>query len=157
MNKIILIGNLTADPEQGSTQNGKTFCRFNIAVNRTFTNNNGERVADYFNIITWSGLADNCAKYLFKGDKVGIHGSVQQNQYQRNDGTKTVLWNVVADEVEFLNSKHNNAKTAPNQQQDTKGGGQTNTQPQPNSRHTKQNTLFDDMGIVEVDDDSLPF
>lgn len=78
MNKIILIGNLTRDPESSTTQGGVNFTRFTIAVNRTFTNSAGERVADYFDVICWRQLAERCARFLFKGSKVGICGSVQQ-------------------------------------------------------------------------------
>lgn len=102
MNKIILIGNLTRDPESGSTQSGVNFTRFTIAVNRPFTNDSGERVADYFDIIAWRNLAERCAKYLFKGNKVGITGSVQRRQYEDRDGIKRTSFDVVADEVEFL-------------------------------------------------------
>ncbi len=105
MNKIMLIGNLTRDPESNTTQGGVNFTRFTIAVNRPFTNSNGERVADYFDVICWRMLADRCAKYLFKGSKVGIHGSVQRRQYEDRDGIKRTSFDVVADEVEFLTPK----------------------------------------------------
>ncbi len=105
MNKIILIGNLTRDPESNTTQSGVNFTRFNIAVNRPFANANGERVADYFEVICWRQLADRCAKYLFKGNKVGICGSVQRRQYEDRDGIKRTSFDVVADEVEFLSPR----------------------------------------------------
>lgn len=110
MNKITLIGNLTRDPEAGSTNDGTNFTRFTIAVNRPFTNSAGERVADYFNIIVWRDLADRCAKYLFKGNKVGVAGSVQQKQYEDRDGIKRTAWDVVANEVEFLTPKTDGAR-----------------------------------------------
>lgn len=110
MNKITLIGNLTRDPESGSTNDGTNFTRFTIAVNRPFTNSAGERVADYFNIIAWRDLADRCAKYLFKGNKVGVAGSVQQKQYEDRDGIKRTAWDVVANEVEFLTPKTDGAR-----------------------------------------------
>ena len=106
MNKIILIGNLTRDPESGSTQGGVIFTRFNIAVNRMFTNSAGERVADYLDVICWNKLAERCAKYLFKGSKVGISGSVQRRQYEDRDGIKRTSFDVVADEVEFLTPRN---------------------------------------------------
>ena len=96
MNKIILIGNLTRDPESSTTQGGVNFTRFNIAVNRPFTNAAGERVADYFDVICWRQLAERCGKYLFKGSKVGINGSVQRRQYEDRDGIKRTSFDVVA-------------------------------------------------------------
>ncbi len=110
MNKIMLIGNLTRDPESNTTQGGVNFTRFTIAVNRPITNSNGERVADYFDVICWRMLADRCAKYLFKGSKVGIHGSVQRRQYEDRDGIKRTSFDVVADEVEFLTPKSDTAQ-----------------------------------------------
>ncbi len=109
MNKITLIGNLTRDPESNTTQSGVNFTRFTIAVNRPFTNANGERVADYFDVICWRQLADRCAKYLYKGSKVGVNGSVQRRQYEDRDGIKRTSFDVVADEVEFLTPKTSSA------------------------------------------------
>lgn len=110
MNKIILIGNLTKDPESGATNGGVNFTRFNIAVNRPFTNSAGERVADYFDIVAWRGLAERCAKYLFKGSKVGVNGSVHRRQYEDNNGIKRTSFDVVADEIEFLTPRSANPK-----------------------------------------------
>ena len=108
MNKIILIGNLTRDPEALTTSGGVNLTRFTIAVNRPFSNATGERVADYFDIVCWRQLGDRCAKYLSKGNKVGVVGSVQRRQYEDKDGVKRTYFDVVADEVEFLTPKSGN-------------------------------------------------
>lgn len=105
MNKVILIGNLTRDPELVTTNNGISLCRFSIAVQRRFSSNDGEREVDFFNIVVWRGNADNCYKYLKKGSKVGITGQIQTRNYEGNDGTKKYAFDIVADEVEFLTSK----------------------------------------------------
>lgn len=102
MNKVILIGNLTRDPDYGETQSGISFCNFSIAVNRPYNDSNGERQTDFFNIKTWRGQADNCAKYLRKGSKVGVVGSLQTRTYEDNDGNKRNVTEIVANEVEFL-------------------------------------------------------
>ena len=104
MNKVILIGNLTRDPDYGETQSGISFCNFSIAVNRPYNDSNGERQTDFFNIKTWRGQADNCAKYLRKGSKVGVVGSLQTRPYEDNDGNKRNVTEIVANEVEFLSS-----------------------------------------------------
>lgn len=104
MNKVILIGNLTRDPDYGETQSGISFCNFSIAVNRPYNDSNGERQTDFFNIKTWRGQADNCAKYLRKGSKVGVVGSLQTRTYEDNDGNKRNVTEIVANEVEFLSS-----------------------------------------------------
>ncbi|MBQ4049721.1 MAG: single-stranded DNA-binding protein [Clostridia bacterium] len=102
MNKCILIGNLTRDPELTTTASGVSLCRFSIAVNRAYANQNGEREADFFNIVTWRGLAENCSKYLSKGRKVAIVGNIQNRSYEDKDGNKRFSTDIVAEDVEFL-------------------------------------------------------
>lgn len=104
MNKVILIGNLTRDLDYGETQSGISFCNFSIAVDRPYIDSNGERQTDFFNIKTWRRQADNCAKYLRKGSKVGVVGSLQTRTYEDNDGNKRNVTEIVANEVEFLSS-----------------------------------------------------
>ncbi len=146
MNKIILIGNLTRDPESSVTQGGVNFTRFQIAVNRPFTNSAGERLADYFDVICWRQLADSCAKYLYRGSKVGITGSVQRRQYEERDGIKRTSFDVVAEEVEFLTPR---PADAPHEE------------PQP-SKPAQQARMRVDVQtgkpeMQPVDDDDLPF
>ena len=102
MNKCVLVGNLTRDPEHTTTANGISLCRFSIAVNRSYANSNGEREADFINIVAWRGLADNCGKYLSKGRKVAVSGSIQTRSYEDKDGNKRYATEVVAEDVEFL-------------------------------------------------------
>ncbi len=102
MNKCILIGNLTRDPELTETPSGIAVCKFSIAVNRSYANANGEREADFINIVTWRGLAENCGKYLFKGDKVAVSGSIQTRTYEDRNGDTRYVTEIVADNVEFL-------------------------------------------------------
>ena len=104
MNKVILIGNLTRDPESRQTATGVSYCRFGIAVNRRFANANGERETDFFNIIAWRQLADTCAKNLSKGRKVCVVGSININNYESN-GEKRTSVDITADEVEFLSPR----------------------------------------------------
>lgn len=106
MNKVILIGNLTRDPELSTTGNGVSFCRFSIAVQRNFSNANGEREADFLNCVAWRGLAENCGKYLNKGNKVAVCGSIQTRTYDDKDGNKRYATDIVADDVEFLTPKN---------------------------------------------------
>ena len=113
MNKIILIGNLTRDPESGTTPSGVSYCRFAIAVNRRFSKDNNE--VDYFNVVTWRGVAESCAKSLSKGRKVGVVGSLQIRNYEGNDGSKRTSVEVTADEVEFLSSPSGSREEAPQQ------------------------------------------
>ena len=105
MNKITLIGNLTADPELRSTQGGISVCSFNIAVNRRFANQDGDRQTDFFRINTWRTLAENCAKFLAKGRKIAVVGELQARIYRSQDGSARLSLDVAADEIEFLTPK----------------------------------------------------
>lgn len=102
MNKVILIGNLTRNPETSQTPNNVAVTKMTIAVNRKFTNANGEKEADYFNIVAWRGLAETCAKHLSKGKKISVVGSLQNRSYEDSKGNKKQITEVIADEVEFL-------------------------------------------------------
>ena len=102
MNKVILVGNLTRDPELSETPSGVSVCRFSIAVSRDYANADGNRETDFFNITVWRGRAENCGKYLKKGNKVAIVGSLQTRSYEDKDGIKRNVTDVVANEVEFL-------------------------------------------------------
>ena len=102
MNKVYLIGNLTRDPEVSETTGGVPYCRFSIAVNRNFTNADGNREADFFNIIVWRGQAEPCGRFLKKGSKVALVGSLQNRSYEDKDGVKRTVTDIVASEVEFL-------------------------------------------------------
>lgn len=105
MNKVILIGNLTREPELSETPSGVAVCRFSIAVSRDYTNADGERETDFFNVTVWRGRAETCGKYLKKGNKVGVVGRLQNRSYEDKDGIKRSVTDVIAEEVEFLTPK----------------------------------------------------
>lgn len=121
MNKTFLIGNLTRDPELTQTPNGVSVCKMSIAVNRNFTNANGERDTDFFNIVAWRGLADNCGKFLSKGKKIAVVGSIQNRSYETENGKKFVT-EIMADEIEFLSPVSEG-------EQQSKGNGQGSKKP----------------------------
>jgi len=102
VNKAILIGNLTRDPEMRTGASGVPVCTFTLAVNRRFTNKQGVREADFINIVTFRQTAELCARYLTKGRKAAVVGSIQSRTYDAQDGTKRYVTEVVADEVEFI-------------------------------------------------------
>ena len=107
MNKVYLIGNLTKDPELSQTNSGISVCRFTLAVSRRFQNADGERETDFLNIVVWRGQADNCHKFLKKGSKCAVSGSIQSRSYDAQDGTKRYVTEIVADEVEFISTNRN--------------------------------------------------
>lgn len=105
MNKLVIIGNLTRDPELAETASGISFAKFTVAVTRNYANSDGERETDFFDITVWRERAELCAKYLRKGNKVGIVGSVQFRTYEDDNGNKRKITEVKVDEVEFLTPK----------------------------------------------------
>ncbi len=106
MNKVWLIGNLTKDPELTETPNGVAVCKFSIAVSRDYSNSDGTRETDFFNITVWRGRAESCGRYLKKGSKVSVVGSLQNRSYEGQDGIKRNITDVIANEVEFLTPKN---------------------------------------------------
>ena len=102
LNKAILIGRLTKDPEFRATQSGTSVTTFTLAVERNFPNQHGEKEADFIPIVTWRGLAENCARYLAKGRLVAVSGRIQTRSYEGQDGQRRYVTEVVADEVQFL-------------------------------------------------------
>ena len=102
MNRVILIGNLTKDPELSKTNNDLSVCKFTVAVSRSYSRQNE---TDFFTVIAWRTQADNCARFLKKGSRVAISGSIQNRSYDGNDGVKRYVTEIVADEVQFLTTK----------------------------------------------------
>lgn len=153
MNKVLLIGNLTRDPEMRSTQAGVPVCNFSIAVNRRFRNQQtGQQETDFFNIVAWRQLAELCSRYLAKGRKVAVSGSIQTRTYEAQDGSKRTAFDIVADEVEFLSSPQN-AGGAPSGEYRPAAPSPAPApaaapHPQPQQAET---------GFTQVDDDELPF
>jgi single-strand DNA-binding protein len=139
MNKVYLIGNLTRDPEMRSTTTGVSVCNFSIAVNRRFKDADGKQQTDFFNIVAWRQLADLCGKFLMKGKKVAIFGSIQTRTYEDKTGKKCTAFDIVADEVEFLTPMGE----AP---------GTRSTANESAPAYTPADQRF-----TQVDDDELPF
>jgi single-strand DNA-binding protein len=120
INRVILVGRLTKDPELKYTPNGVAVCNFTLAVNRTFTNQQGEREADFVNVVVWRRPAENAANFLKKGSLAGVDGRLQTRSYEGQNG-KVYVTEVVADSVQFLETKgkdsgsQNNARSGQNQ------------------------------------------
>ena len=114
MNKAILVGRLTRDPELKSTANGTNVCSFSVAVNRRYKNAEGNYDADFINCTAWRQTAEFVSKYFTKGRMIGVVGSIQTRNYDDKDGKKVYVTEVAADEVCFVESKgDNNNNTAP--------------------------------------------
>jgi len=109
LNRIILIGRLTRDPEIRYTPSGVAVANFTLAVDRSFKNAQGEREADFINIVAWRQLGENCANYLSKGKLAAVDGRLQIRSYEANDGSKRTVAEVVAEDVRFLSPKDGGA------------------------------------------------
>lgn len=161
MNKVFLIGRLTRDPELRYTGNNTAVATFSIAVNRNFQNQQGEREADFFNIVVWRKQAENVKNYLTQGSQVAIDGRLQSRSYDDNNGQKRYVTEVVADNVEFLGSKNSS-----NSSNNTKGFADNNAEPtpydfgdapEPKGTDVDSNPFADFGSSIEISDDELPF
>ncbi len=110
MNKVILIGRLTKDPEVRNTSNQTAFCNFSIAVDRRFKDNNGQRQADFINCVAWRQTASFIGSYFRKGSKIAIVGSLQTRTYDDNQGQKRYVTEVVVEEAEFADSANSGSR-----------------------------------------------
>ena len=140
MNKLIIIGNLTRDPETRTIPSGSTVCSFTVAVNRRRSSQaQNQPEADFFRVSAWNKLGDICQRYLAKGRKVCVVGSVSVSSYEAKDGGTRFSLDVSADDVEFLSSRS-----------ESQGGGSGYAPSNANSSSQGD-------GFKEVDDDDLPF
>ena len=112
MNKIILLGRLVKDPEVRVTPTDRTVCTFTLAVDRPFTAKNGQREADFINIVTWNKTAELCGNSLTKGQRALVEGRLQIRSYDGKDGNKHYVTEVIADRVEFIERKEKSAQKA---------------------------------------------
>ena len=169
INRVILVGRLTRNPELKYTTNGIANLKFSLAVNRTYTGANGERLADFINCMAWRGTAENMAKFLKKGALIGIEGRMETSSYQTTDGSTRYSTYVVCDHVQFLESKKSQWQSQSSPQQEAGFQTQSTTfdspfsQPGTNpfvpnsvpSTYTPGQSQASSM--INIDDDDLPF
>lgn len=158
INRVVLVGRLTKDPDLRYTPSGAAVARFTLAVNRTFSNAQGEREADFINCTVWRKQAENTANFLKKGNLAGVEGRIQTGSYEGQDGKRVYTTEVVADSVQFLEPKNANANTDRSQGQQP--SYQQNQSPSPSQQnHTRvdEDPFSSGSGPIEVSDDDLPF
>lgn len=147
LNRVVLVGRLTKDVDLRYTQSGKAVGNFTVAVNRPFKNQQGENEADFINSVAWGKQAENLANYMKKGSQIGVDGRLQSRTYENQQGQTVFITEVVADSVQFLETKKDNqpqnAVDTYNQQwqgsQQTKDPFQNNVEP------------------IDISDQDLPF
>lgn len=150
INRTILVGRLTKDPEFRTTPSGVSIANFTLAVNRTFTNAQGEREADFVNVVVFRKQAENVNNYLFKGNLAGVDGRLQSRSYENSEGKRIFVTEVVADSVQFLEPKGNNNQNVPQGQQTSNNNQQT-------GNVSNDNPFANANGPIDITDSDLPF
>ncbi len=145
INRVVLVGRLAQDPELRYTPNGVAVTTFTLAVNRRFTNQQGEREADFINIVTWRQQAETCANYLKKGRLVGVDGRLQIRSFENSEGRRIKVAEVVADTVQFLEPAGARSSAA------------SEGDPFGRSRNEMDDPFADDGKPIDISDDDLPF
>lgn len=179
LNRVVLVGRLTKDPELKYTPNGVAVANFTLAVNRPFSNQQGDREADFINCVVWRKPAENVANYLKKGSLAGVDGRLQTRSYENNQGQRVYVTEVMAESVQFLEPKNANAGGQQYQGGSNFGGpsndrgfGQQNQNRsygsdngfggQQQQQNPKRNNFNDDPFAndgtpIDISDDDLPF
>ena len=145
INRVILVGRLTKDPEYRQTQSEVSTATFTLAVNRTFKTKNGEREADFINVVVFRQQAENVSKYLSKGSLAGVDGRIQSRNYENKEGQRVFVTEVVADSVQFMDSKGSNQQSNQSQEKTQTGNNPFN------------NGMQNANGPIDISDDDLPF
>ena len=156
MNRVVLVGRITRDPELRTSPSGVSFVAFSIAVNRTNVNANGEREADFINCVAFNKLAENLARFIKKGGQIGVEGKLQTRRYQAQDGTNRTATEVICDAVHFLEPRNSQP-----QQNSYNDYSSYEPAPQRSYQEPKQQnkpSMFDDVKEqFDITDDDLPF
>lgn len=172
LNRVVLVGRLTRDPELRVSQNNVAVATFNLAVNRPFTSQNGERGADFINCVVFRKQAENVNQYVKKGSLVGIDGRIQTRNYENKDGQRVYVTEVVVDNFALLESRkdreargqnggytpNNGNNSTPSTNNFQNNGGSQNNNPQNNNNQNNAQDPFAGSGdTIDISDDDLPF
>jgi single-strand DNA-binding protein len=168
LNRVILIGRLTKDPELRYTPAGVAVTQFTLAVDRPFTSQGGEREADFIPVVTWRQLAETCANYLRKGRLTAVEGRIQVRNYENNEGKRVYVTEVIADNVRFLESNRDGSGSGGSSREESSNntsnsGGGSNNRSNYNSNNGNNNSrdnqdpFSDDGKPIDISDDDLPF
>ncbi|WP_108672264.1 single-stranded DNA-binding protein [Peribacillus acanthi] len=166
MNRVILVGRLTKDPELRYTPSGVPVATFTLAVNRAFSNQQGEREADFINCVVWRKPAENVANFLKKGSLAGVDGRLQTRNYEGQDGKRVYVTEVTAESVQFLEPKNSGASGSNRNESGSFGGqqrddysyGENRNQGQRNNYTRVDDDPFANNGqTIDISDDDLPF
>lgn len=159
LNRVILIGRLTKDPELRYTPSGVAVTQFTLAVDRPFSNNAGEREADFIPVVTWRQLAETCANYLRKGRLTAVEGRIQVRNYENNEGKRVYVTEVIADNVRFLESQNsgNSARRDDSPPEGRYGGSGSSSGYNSGNDNNNRDPFSDEGKPIDISDDDLPF
>jgi len=165
INRVVLVGRLTKDPELRYTPSGVAVATFSLAVNRPFSNQQGERETDFINCVVWRKQAENVANFLKKGSLAGVDGRIQTRNYEAQDGRRVYVTEVMAESVQFLEPKSasgnrtsgDNFGAPPREPQGAPYGNQNQNQRQNQGFTRVDDDPFAGSGQIDISDDDLPF
>ena len=158
LNRVILIGRLTRDPELRYTPAGVAVTQFTIAVDRPFSSQGGEREADFIPVVTWRQLAETCANYLRKGRLTAVEGRLQVRNYENNEGKRVYVTEVIADNVRFLESNREGGNGGGGMPRgEAPVGGENRSNNSNGYSRGNQDPFSDDGKPIDISDDDLPF
>jgi single-strand DNA-binding protein len=159
MNRVVLVGRLTKDPDLRYTPNGVPVATFTLAVNRPFTSQGGEREADFINCVVWRKPAENVANFLKKGSLAGVDGRIQTRNYEGSDGKRVYVTEIQAESVQFLEPKNSGGGSQGGGSSYQGGGNQNNNQGNNQGGGWRNNNEdpFAGNGQIDISDDDLPF
>lgn len=159
MNRVVLVGRLTKDPDLSYTPAGAAVATFTLAVNRPFKNGQGEQEADFIQCVVWRKPAENVANFLKKGSLTGVDGRVQTRNYEGNDGKRVYVTEIVAESVQFLEPKQNAVEgSTPNNNQNEASYSNNNKNGSYRASSSQNSDSFANEGKpIDISDDDLPF
>lgn len=153
MNRVVLVGRLTKDPDLRYTPNGVAVANFTVACNRPFSNQQGNREADFINCVVWRRAAENLANYMKKGSMIGVDGRIQTRNFENQEGRRVFVTEVLAENIQFLESKGSSQGD-----RGSSGFRANQNPPQDNNNNRREEDPFADNGEpIDLSDDDLPF
>lgn len=157
INRVVLVGRLTRDPELRYTQGGAAVANFTVAVNRTFKNAQGEREADFINCIIWRKAAENFANLIHKGTLIGIEGRIQTRNYENQQGQRVYVTEVIVDNFSKLERDNDSGDTSHDNSNQSNQSQYGNNNKQLNNNSSNNDDPFAEGKQIDISDDSLPF
>src|SRR5690625_4328167 len=155
INRVVLVGRLTRDPDLRYTNNGTAVANFTIACNKPFKKDGEDQQADFINCVIWRKPAESLANYMSKGSLIGVEGSIQTRNYEGTDGKRVYVTEVLAASVQFLESKSKSENQEPRNQQSNQSSYQSSNQS--SNQQTQQTNAQDSLDPIDISDDDLPF